>query len=138
MGRRTTSQPSTWEGLKVIHPHAAGPDLSSAEFWAALPPDSTAEERKYHAYPARELKSGSCSSSRILRMGSGSAPSAAFGSLRSSHCPAVSSSTPLRSPLPDSCCELPSAGAAANKMLQLTGLASRLLGAELRTGRSGR
>jgi transposase len=43
MGRRTTSQPSTWEGLKVIHPHAAGLDLSSAEIWAAVPPDSTAE-----------------------------------------------------------------------------------------------
>ena len=43
MGRRTTSQPSTWEGLKVIHPHAAGLDLSSAEIWAVVPPESTAE-----------------------------------------------------------------------------------------------
>ena len=33
----------TWEGLKVIHPHAAGLDLGSAEIWAAVPPESTAE-----------------------------------------------------------------------------------------------
>jgi transposase len=32
-----------WEGLKVVHPHAAGLDIALAEIWAAVPPDSTAE-----------------------------------------------------------------------------------------------
>lgn len=38
-----SSQPSTWEGLKLVHPHAAGLDIGSAEIWAAVPPHSTAE-----------------------------------------------------------------------------------------------
>jgi transposase len=40
---RHVSQSKTWEGLKVIHPHAAGLDIGSTEVWAAAPPDSTAE-----------------------------------------------------------------------------------------------
>jgi transposase len=44
MRKRQQSAPaSPWEGLKVIHPHAAGLDLASDEIWAAVPPGSTAE-----------------------------------------------------------------------------------------------
>jgi transposase len=32
-----------WEGLQVIHPHAAGLDIGSEEIWAAVPPVSSAE-----------------------------------------------------------------------------------------------
>lgn len=39
----TADQPGRWEGLTIIHPHAAGLDLASAELWAAVPPGSTAE-----------------------------------------------------------------------------------------------
>lgn len=42
MGRKK-SQVSNWEGLKVIHPHAAGLDIGSEEIWAAVPPDCTSE-----------------------------------------------------------------------------------------------
>jgi transposase len=41
--QQASEQPSPWEGLKVIHPHAAGLDLASDEIWAAVPPDSSAE-----------------------------------------------------------------------------------------------
>ncbi len=41
--QRQAAQASPWEGLKVIHPQAAGLDLASDEIWAAVPPDSTAE-----------------------------------------------------------------------------------------------
>jgi len=42
MGRKKV-QVSAWEGLKVIHPHAAGLDIGSAEIWAAVAPMRTAE-----------------------------------------------------------------------------------------------
>lgn len=32
-----------WEGLKVIHPHAAGLDIGSEEIWVAVAPESSAE-----------------------------------------------------------------------------------------------
>lgn len=37
------AQGAPWQGLKIIHPHAAGLDLGSSEIWAAVPPASTAE-----------------------------------------------------------------------------------------------
>ena len=37
MGRRQTPVPA-WEGLKVIHPNAAGLDIGSEEIWAAVAP----------------------------------------------------------------------------------------------------
>jgi transposase len=40
---RTQSQVHAWEGLKVIHPNAAGLDIGSEEIWAAVAPDRTAE-----------------------------------------------------------------------------------------------
>ncbi len=50
MGRKQ-SQGSTWEGLKVIHPHAAGLDIGSEEIWAAVPPERTAEPvRKFGTF----------------------------------------------------------------------------------------
>jgi transposase len=40
-----------WEGLKVIHPNAAGLDIDSEEIWAAVPPDRTTEPvRKFGTY----------------------------------------------------------------------------------------
>ena len=42
---------SAWEGLKVIHPNAAGLDIGSAEIWAAVAPDRTAEPvRKFGTF----------------------------------------------------------------------------------------
>jgi hypothetical protein len=41
--RRDSSRSSSWEGLKVIHPHAAGLDIGSTEIWAAVSPESTNE-----------------------------------------------------------------------------------------------
>jgi transposase len=35
---RKQSQVTVWEGLKVIHPHAAGLDIGSEEIWAAVAP----------------------------------------------------------------------------------------------------
>lgn len=50
MGREK-SQVSAWEGLKVIHPNAAGLDIGSAEIWVAVPPGRTAEPvRKFGTY----------------------------------------------------------------------------------------
>jgi transposase len=43
MERPRSTPSSTWEGLKVIHPHAAGLDIGSTEIWAAVPPGSTTE-----------------------------------------------------------------------------------------------
>jgi transposase len=40
---RTQSQVHAWEGLKVIHPNAAGLDIGSEEVWAAVAPDRTVE-----------------------------------------------------------------------------------------------
>lgn len=42
MPRKQTSS-GHWEGLKVIHPQAAGLDIGSEEIWVAVPPASTAE-----------------------------------------------------------------------------------------------
>ena len=48
---RTKSQVSAWEGLKVIHPNAAGLDIGSEEIWAAVAPDRTAEPvRKFGTF----------------------------------------------------------------------------------------
>jgi len=42
---------STWEGLKVIHPNAAGLDIGSEEIWAAVAPGRTAEPvRKFGTF----------------------------------------------------------------------------------------
>ena len=50
MGRKQ-SHVSTWEGLKVIHPNAAGLDIGSAEIWAAVAPERTAEAvRKFGTF----------------------------------------------------------------------------------------
>ncbi len=42
---RQTKEPprAGWDGLKVVHPHAAGLDIALEEIWAAVPPDHTAE-----------------------------------------------------------------------------------------------
>jgi transposase len=49
--RRHTAQSTTWDGLKVIHPHAAGLDIGSSEIWAAVPPERPAESvRKFGTY----------------------------------------------------------------------------------------
>lgn len=48
---RKQMQVNAWEGLKVIHPHAAGLDIGSAEIWAAVPPGQTAEPvRKFGTF----------------------------------------------------------------------------------------
>ena len=50
MGRKQ-SQVSAWEGLKVIHPNAAGLDIGSEEIWAAVAPERTAEPvRKFGTF----------------------------------------------------------------------------------------
>jgi transposase len=41
--RHQLAKPATWEGLKVIHPHAAGLDIGSTEIWAAVSPERTSE-----------------------------------------------------------------------------------------------
>ena len=38
---RQNRQTATWEGLSVVHPHAAGLDIGSEEIWVAVPPAST-------------------------------------------------------------------------------------------------
>src|SRR5450759_1184806 len=43
MRRDKKSQPAVWEGLKVVHPNAAGLDIALSEIWAAVPPERTAE-----------------------------------------------------------------------------------------------
>ena len=49
--RRQKQQTVTWEGLKVIHPNAAGLDIGSEEIWAAVAPDRTAAPvRKFGTY----------------------------------------------------------------------------------------
>ena len=53
MGRKQ-SQGSTWEGLKVIHPNAAGLDIGSAEIWATVPPDRT-PSRCANSAPLRRI-----------------------------------------------------------------------------------
>jgi transposase len=50
MGREKSSA-SNWEGLKVIHPNAAGLDIGSAEIWAAVMPGRNAEPvRKFGTF----------------------------------------------------------------------------------------
>jgi transposase len=45
------AQAQAWEGLKVIHPQAAGLDIGSTEIWAAVAPAGTAEAvRKFGTY----------------------------------------------------------------------------------------
>ena len=41
--RRDKPAVSTWEGLKIIHPKAAGLDIGSEEIWVAVAPDRPAE-----------------------------------------------------------------------------------------------
>jgi transposase len=49
--RRDKPAVSTWEGLKVIHPNAAGLDIGSEEIWVAVAPDRTAEPvRKFGTF----------------------------------------------------------------------------------------
>jgi transposase len=51
MHRKQQQQAKTWEGLRVIHPHAAGLAIGSEEIWAAVPPDRTAAPvRKFGTY----------------------------------------------------------------------------------------
>src|SRR5512136_2132383 len=50
MGRHK-SQGSVWEGLKVVHPHAAGLDIGSEEIWAAVAPAENQEPvRKFGTF----------------------------------------------------------------------------------------
>jgi len=50
MGRKQ-SQVKAWEGLKVIHPNAAGLDIGSEEIWAAVAPDrAPIAVRKFGTY----------------------------------------------------------------------------------------
>lgn len=49
--RRDPSQPTVWEGLKIIHPNAAGLDIGSTEIWAAVSPERTSEAvRQFGTY----------------------------------------------------------------------------------------
>jgi transposase len=49
--RRNPSQPSAWEGLKIIHPNAGGLDIGSTEIWAAVSPERTSEPvRQFGTY----------------------------------------------------------------------------------------
>jgi transposase len=48
---RAKSQVRAWEGLKVIHPNAAGLDIGSEEIWAAVAPERSAEPvRKFGTF----------------------------------------------------------------------------------------
>jgi len=48
---RAKSQVRAWEGLQVIHPHAAGLDIGSEEIWAAVAPERSAEPvRKFGTF----------------------------------------------------------------------------------------
>lgn len=50
MGRKKVKA-GAWEGLKVIHPNAAGLDIGSEEIWAAVAPDRTSEPvRKFGTF----------------------------------------------------------------------------------------
>lgn len=49
--KRRQPQEKGWEGLKVIHPNAAGLDIGSEEIWAAVAPESTpAAVRKFGTF----------------------------------------------------------------------------------------
>ena len=44
-------QPSAWQGLKIVHPNAAGLDISSTEVWAAVSPERNREPlRRFGTY----------------------------------------------------------------------------------------
>ena len=48
---RDKSEALVWEGLKIIHPNAAGLDIGSEEIWAAVSPESTSEPvRKFGTF----------------------------------------------------------------------------------------
>jgi len=50
MGRDKSEAP-VWEGLKIIHPNAAGLDIGSEEIWVAVSPESTSEPvRKFGTF----------------------------------------------------------------------------------------
>lgn len=50
MGRKK-ARAGAWEGLKVVHPNAAGLDIGSEEIWAAVSPERTAEPvRKFGTF----------------------------------------------------------------------------------------
>lgn len=52
MGNRK-SRAGAWEGLKVVHPNAAGLDIGSEEIWAAVSPERvTASVRKFDTFTA--------------------------------------------------------------------------------------
>jgi transposase len=43
--------PTAWEGLKIVHPNAAGLDIGSAEIWAAVSPERNSEPlRRFGTY----------------------------------------------------------------------------------------
>ena len=49
--RHEKSPASGWQGVKVIHPNAAGLDIGSEEIWAAVPPDGMpAPVRKFGTF----------------------------------------------------------------------------------------
>jgi len=49
--KRRQPQVNAWEGLKVVHPNAAGLDIGSEEIWAAVAPESTsAAVRKFGTF----------------------------------------------------------------------------------------
>lgn len=50
MGQKQSPK-SSWEGLKVVHPNAAGLDISSEEIWVATPPERVSEPvRKFGTF----------------------------------------------------------------------------------------
>jgi transposase len=49
--RRETQRVTSWEGVRIVHPQAAGLDIGSEEIWAAVPPERRAEPvRKFGTY----------------------------------------------------------------------------------------
>jgi transposase len=49
--RRNPSPPTAWEGLKIVHPNAAGLDIALSEIWAAVSPERTNEPvRQFGTY----------------------------------------------------------------------------------------
>jgi transposase len=49
--RGDPSRPTAWEGLKIVHPNAAGLDIGSAEIWAAVSPERNSEPlRRFGTY----------------------------------------------------------------------------------------
>jgi transposase len=51
MGRKKSQTSTSWDGLKVIHPNAAGLDIGSEEIWAAVAPECMVEAvRKFGTF----------------------------------------------------------------------------------------